>query len=147
MIGLVLRRLALNHNRSVSLYRHINRRSGWELVSYLGRHGELSSLEEGCSILPSARIVDVGNTWIGDRGCLGGTVRRDRCRPGKATRPVNLGLGMCQRPLRQSWLCKIVETADDSSSLELVLRNAARQAAPMKIISQAFRLSAAQQGQ
>ena len=71
MIRRVLRYLAFEHNKALSLYRRINRPGGKEWAAYLRRHGGLYHLGVGCSLLPSTHIIDPQYTWIGDRVCLG----------------------------------------------------------------------------
>ncbi len=71
MLRRFLRRQALGSNRFVSLYRKFARPSGREWAEYLRRHSRLYHLGEGCTILPSTRILDPVVTSIGDRACLG----------------------------------------------------------------------------
>jgi acetyltransferase-like isoleucine patch superfamily enzyme len=67
----MLRHLANRHNKAVGLYRRLCYPGGKEWAEYLRRHGGLYHLGTGCSILPSARVIDPAYTWIGDRVCLG----------------------------------------------------------------------------
>lgn len=67
----LLRHLALHHGKAGGLYRRLCRPSGPEWAEYLRRHGGLYHIGEGCSIQPSALIIDPPYTWIGDRVCLG----------------------------------------------------------------------------
>ncbi len=71
MIRRLVRRRAMGSGRGVGLYRRLCRPSAREWAEYLRRHGGLYHLGVGCSILPSATIVDPAYTWIGDRACLG----------------------------------------------------------------------------
>jgi acetyltransferase-like isoleucine patch superfamily enzyme len=71
MIRKFIRYLALEHNKALALHKRVNRPSGKEWASYLGRHGGLHHLGAECSILPSTKIVDPQYTWIGNRVCLG----------------------------------------------------------------------------
>jgi acetyltransferase-like isoleucine patch superfamily enzyme len=71
VIRRLLRHLAIERNRAVSLYTRINRPTGKEWALYLKRHGALYHLGTDCSLLPSTKIIDPAYTWIGDRVCLG----------------------------------------------------------------------------
>src|ERR1700683_1149329 len=71
MIRKVVRYLALEHNKALSVYKRLNRPGGKEWATYLRRHGGLHHLGTGCSILPSTKFVDPPYTWIGNRVCLG----------------------------------------------------------------------------
>jgi acetyltransferase-like isoleucine patch superfamily enzyme len=71
MIRKLIRHLAFEHNRAISVYKRINRPGGKEWASYLRRHGGLHHLGTDCSILPSTKFVDPPYTWIGNRVCLG----------------------------------------------------------------------------
>lgn len=71
MFHKLLRYLAHEHNRAVSLYKRFNRPDGREWAKYLKRHGGLFHMGSNCSVLPSTKIVDPAYTSIGDRVCLG----------------------------------------------------------------------------
>jgi acetyltransferase-like isoleucine patch superfamily enzyme len=71
MFRKLLRYLAIEQNKAVSLYKRFNRPNGREWASYLRRHGGLFQMGTDCTILPSAKIVDPAYTSIGDRVCLG----------------------------------------------------------------------------
>lgn len=71
MIRKLVRYLALEHNKALSVYKRLNRPGGKEWATYLRRHGGLHHLGTGCSILPSTKFVDPPYTWIGNRVCLG----------------------------------------------------------------------------
>jgi acetyltransferase-like isoleucine patch superfamily enzyme len=71
MIRKLVRYLALEHNKALSIYKRFNRPGGKEWATYLRRHGGLHHLGTGCSILPSTKFVDPPYTWIGNRVCLG----------------------------------------------------------------------------
>lgn len=71
MIRRLISRLAMDHGRATGLYRRLCRPSARQWAEYLKRHGGLYHVGRGCSILPSAKILDPAYTWIGDRVCLG----------------------------------------------------------------------------
>ena len=71
MFRRLLRYLAFRHNKSVSLYKRVNRPGGREWAAYLRHHGGLYKMGVDCSVLPSTKIVDPAYTSIGDRVCLG----------------------------------------------------------------------------
>jgi acetyltransferase-like isoleucine patch superfamily enzyme len=71
VIRKLIRYLALEHNKALSLYKRVNRPDAKEWAVYLRRHGGLHHLGSECSILPSTKIVDPQYTWIGNRVCLG----------------------------------------------------------------------------
>jgi acetyltransferase-like isoleucine patch superfamily enzyme len=71
MVRKLLRYLAMEHNKALSLYRRINRPRGREWAAYMRRHGGFYHLGTDCSMIPSTVVVDPQYTWIGDRVCLG----------------------------------------------------------------------------
>jgi acetyltransferase-like isoleucine patch superfamily enzyme len=71
VIKKILRHLALEHNRAVSLYGRLNRPSGKEWARYVRRYGGLYHMGEDCTLLASTKIIDPQYTWIGNRVCLG----------------------------------------------------------------------------
>jgi acetyltransferase-like isoleucine patch superfamily enzyme len=71
MVRKLLRYLAMEHNKAVSLYRRINRPGGKEWAAYMRRHGGFYHFGTDCSMIPSTVVVDPQYTWIGDRVCMG----------------------------------------------------------------------------
>lgn len=67
MFKRVLRYLAMNHGKMVKAYKRFNKPDGREWAEFLRRWGGLYHLGTGCSILPSASIIDPACTSIGDR--------------------------------------------------------------------------------
>jgi acetyltransferase-like isoleucine patch superfamily enzyme len=70
MVRKLLRHLALRHGKAEWLYRRLCRPNGREWAEYLRRHGRFYHLGTGCSIVPSATILNPQYIWIGDRVCL-----------------------------------------------------------------------------
>jgi acetyltransferase-like isoleucine patch superfamily enzyme len=66
----LIRYLAHRHGKATGLYRRLCNPGGHEWAEFLRRRGRLYHLGTGCSILPSATIIDPAYTWIGDRVCL-----------------------------------------------------------------------------
>jgi acetyltransferase-like isoleucine patch superfamily enzyme len=67
----LIRRLAERHPSAVPLYRRFGRPNAREWAEFLRRQGRVYHIGEGCSILPSAQLVDPPYTWIGNRVNLG----------------------------------------------------------------------------